>query len=208
MRYVCEDVPDTIYDSADEWGVPLLDLSMQAERVALPFVRWGSVHRGPVHMPGTWHFYIYDREFNVIWHRPFLLPLTGCACAVEPNVSTGPGWPRAKVLYGIYRKRWVARFWQSRGVRILVDLNVEREFWDMALLGVPDGWRAFSFRACAYEPEFSVGLYDLACRKAGTTDILMVVYGGGNAARRFCLERSLTWFLDERSVIRYGTRWS
>jgi hypothetical protein len=65
------------YSSSDPWGVPLLDLGMQASELVQPFVRWGRIHRADVHMPGTWHFYTDDYRFNGIWSRPDLVPKSG-----------------------------------------------------------------------------------------------------------------------------------
>lgn len=210
MRYVNQDVPDTIFDSDNEYGIPTLDPRLQPEQLALPLVRWGSVHRTNVHISGTWHFYTDDYRFNTIWNRPQMVTATGAPCVIEPNVSTNYDDPRALVLWGIYRKRWIARYWQSCGLTIIVDLNVDPYQFDLALIGVPKGWRAYAIRARSYDPGFTLLAYTLATRHAQTTDILFVVYAGGDVHRQLCQQYHWTWHPDsstlyESEVINMGS---
>lgn len=175
--------------TAAEWGIPTLDLAMQATEVVAPVWPYGTVGRTR-RVGGTVHFYLDDQHFTHLYAKPERLLLTGCEVACEPNGTTGPRIPRAVALYGVYRKRACAAFWQRHGVRTIVDLNVSDEVLDLALIGVPRGWRAYSDRshrgdkAVDHDKRFR-----LAQDHAGTPDVLFILVGGGKGKKALCAAR-------------------
>lgn len=194
-------VPDASFATDNEWGVPLLDLSLQARTLDNPVMKWGTVGRAK-RMPGTYHFYTDDYKFSALWDDPTPVVNSGCVAVVEPNFSTGEQMPRAVGLWGIYRKRWLARYWQVYGVRVFVDLNVEPHLNDLNLLGVPQGWSAYATRwldKCGLEP-IEVQ-YRLAQERAGVDQPLFVVFGGRDRAERACMERSWLWVREHVSEV-------
>ena len=62
-------VPDAVWPTDNDWGVPLLDINLQAKAVDLPFKGWGSIKR-KARMQGTWHFYTEDYRFEALWRDP------------------------------------------------------------------------------------------------------------------------------------------
>lgn len=163
----------------NEWGVPTLNLMYQLRRPPVMIERWGRVSRHNTRMPGLWHFYTEDYRFSTVWKNPDMVVKTGCMAAIEPNYSTGTNFAKAEVLYNIWQKRWLAAYWQTHGIEIVVDLNVEDKFRDIALIGVPKGWRAYSIRlheAEGYGLESVLAWEALAKEHAGTDDILFMVF--------------------------------
>ena len=188
-----DDVPDALFASSNEWGVPDLDMTMQAQYAVLPVLPWGSLPRHSAKMRGTWCFYVDDYKFNALWTNPAPVVNTRCINAVEPNVSTNDQMPPAVALWGVYRKRWIARWWQSVGVRVFVDLNVSERYREMNLLGVPRGWLAYATRGIeAMGTEPIDADYAIACERAGTTPLFMV-YGGRKVIQAHCMERGYIW---------------
>jgi hypothetical protein len=178
---------------------PTLDPGMQAGGLIAPVVKWGSIARTSWAV-GTYHFYTDDRQFTAMRKKPDQLPDSGCRAAVECNFSTWPGMPAERLIEGIRLKRRLARHWQSRGVRILVDMNVDPAFRDVALLGVPRGWRAYATRHQA-----GMGLADLeadfeqAAEHAGGGDgLLFIVFGGWRKVRDLCAGRNWSWAPEDR----------
>jgi hypothetical protein len=128
---------------------------------------------------------------------------TFCVNCVEPNFSIYNQMPLPVALWATYRKRWCARWWQSRGIKILVDLNVAEQYAEMNLLGVPKGWNAYATRGYTDGLQATEREFALACEHAGTASILFVVYGGGRKVMEYCRERGWLWFLetmDERKA--------
>lgn len=182
-------VPDALFPTDNDWGVPSLDLAMQADALDLPVIQWerGGAKRlsGKI---GTWHFYTEDTFFEGLWKNPAPLVNSRAPTIIEPNFSTNHQMPFAVFLWQIYRKRWLARYWQSQGIRVIVDVYVEQCWKDYWFLGVPSGWGAFATR---YEHmQRTLLAYDFILQKFGETPHLFVVYGGGQEARELCQRRA------------------
>ncbi len=196
-------VPDARFPSDNAWDVPTLDVRMQALQVELPWQSWGSKRGGRKRaMPGTYHFYVSDDRFEALWKDPMPVVLSGCHAAVEPNFTISLESPRAYVLWCVYRKRWLARYWQTEGVRVFVDLNVPAEYADLTFLGVPKEWRAYVTRGYTERMEATENEWRAACEHHGDADILFTVYGGGRAVKEMCGERGWGWIAEERDVMK------
>lgn len=197
------DVPDVIFSSDNEWGVPLLNIHQQATVVYHPFTKWGQVARSSK-MTGTYHFYTDDYKFNGLWADPTPIINSGCQAVIEPNFSTNNQMPRAVVLYNIWRKRWLARYWQGFGVKVFVDLNVEPEFDDLNLLGVPRGYKAYATRAYVNMISELERQYKLAQAHAETDDIVFLVYGGRDSVKQLANQYGWIHFPEQASEVHDG----
>jgi len=188
-------VPDAVWPTDNGWGVPLLDKNLQATSLDAPFLGWGSVARTQ-RMQGTWHFYTGDYRFEALWSDPAPVVNTRCTSVVEPNFSCYNEMPMAVGLWQVYRKRWLARWWQSYGIRVFVDLNVAPKFYDLNWLGVPEGWMAYGTRGYTDRLDWTETEYTMACEHAGTDSVLFVVYGGGQAVEEACKEHGWLWMIE------------
>jgi hypothetical protein len=194
---------EIVFHSGNQAGVPTLDLDMQAESIVEPFLVWGSIARTK-EMFGTYAFYCDDYKFTGLWTAPDKLVKTGCAVAVEPNFSISDRMPPAVALYHVFQKRWLARYWQTRGIKIFVDVNVDPYYSKLNLLGVPRGWRAYCTRIHKGYHEQIERDYAL-CREHAQQEPLFVVYGGDNGfSRQTCARNGWTWIPDKRSAIKWG----
>lgn len=192
-----ERVPDAVWPSADDWGIPLLDINMQATALDQPWAIWGATSR-KARMSGTWLFYTEDYRYEALWTDPAPVLATDCINAVEPNFSCYENMPAAVALWQIYRKRWIARWWQSRGVRVIVDLNVAVNHAQLNRLGIPSGWKAFATRGYSSRLDGTHMEYDIACQIAGEgITPLFVVYGGGKAVKAECMANGWLWLQED-----------
>lgn len=178
-------VLDAIFPTNNLADIPVLKLEGQAKFLTAPVQVWGARAR-TMRMPGTYLFYTDDYRFENLWKNPDGVVESGCLNAVEPNFSCYNETPFPVALHQVYRKRWLARYWQEHGINILVDLNVHPKFAEINLLGVPRGWKAYATRGYNETIEFTEQEYKLACEHAGTDDILFLVYGGGKEVKRLC----------------------
>ncbi len=195
-----DDVPDALWPTNNDYEIPMLDLSMQADAFDLPFSIWGNLRRSAT-MKGTWAFYTEDYRYEALWTDPSPVLNSQCINAIEPNFSCYSQMPLPVGLWAIYRKRWIARYWQSKGVRIFVDLNVNEKFYDINLMGVPVGWKAYATRGYSDRIASTDCEYTMACERAQTSSILFLVYGGGKAVKAHCMSKGYLW-IDE--VMNYG----
>lgn len=182
------EAPDIIFPSDNDWGIPSLLPQGNLSGLPMPCERWGRFARGSFN-GGTLHFYTDDARFETIWKTPEKIVLSKCKAITEPNVSTGKSTPKSLALWGIYRKRWISRWCQQYGIFVFVDLNVEPEFADINMLGVPRGWKHYATRGYDTRIELLDADFDLATKHAEGNDILFVVVGGGKATRAKCIER-------------------
>ena len=165
--------------------IPLLREDLQATCVDLPIKRWGSVSRR-TQFKGTWHFYTADEKFSALWKHPDTLLKSQCHAAIEANFSTGDQMPLPVVLYRIYQKRWLARFWQDFGnVKIWVDLNVAEEWQELNLHGVPKGWKAYA-TAVTDERLDTLKVHAEIAHSHAEGKPLLLVYGGGKKTAKIC----------------------
>ena len=196
-------IDDILWPSDNDLGIPVLNPAFQAEGVVFPATMWGTVGaKAPMH--GTWINYTRDERLDRHWYDPGQLLLSGPVAAIEPNFSTHPQLPRAVVQWLTYKKRLIARTWQSKGVRIFVDLSVCDCWQEVNLLGVPRGWRAYATRQHSDGDDFASieAHYQAAVAHAGTADIVFLVYGGYKTARALCQARGWAWEPEEFHVKR------
>lgn len=183
------EVPDALFPSSNDWGIPDLKLDMQADYIDLPVAVWGQFARTRKHR-GTYHFYADDYRFNGLWKEPDKIVKSGCVTVIEPNFSTSQDQPLAVTIWETYRKRWLSRYWQENGIRVLVDLNVAPNAEAINMSGVPYGWKAYATRVHVGTREKALDAqHKLAEAYAGTDDLLFVVYGNSKAVKLICEDR-------------------
>lgn len=211
------DVSDTPFPTDNFWGIPVLSLKMQATALDLPFVQWGDIAR-KTKFRGTYHTYAEDDKFEALWKDPTGPVASNCINCVEPNFSNYSDAQRGYVMGLLYKKRWVARYWQEVGIQIFVDMNINSTFLDndpacprQGMLGVPPGWRAYCTRGYADHPTKNHSQYAVAVerfdqgtpeQKGRHKDIIFVVYGGGKTIEKVCQENGWIFVRDRRSYQR------
>ena len=175
--------PNDIFLSSNDWGIPDLDPNMQPDTTDIDWLKWGVQQRTATHDGGI-HFYTDDYKFNAVWNNPDGLLETGCSVVIEPNFSTWANMPRALAMTDIYKKRWLARYWQQHGVRLWVDVNVSPHLHDLNFIGVPKEWRFFATRYLASFDDGTVAGIDATMSDwhaivdyTGTEDCVLLVYG-------------------------------
>lgn len=184
---------DRIYESDNEFDIPLLRLDRQpANGLLLPFAGWGTDTRMKKGI-STYHFYVEDYRFTNIWKAPEKVLQSGCLEFVEPNLSLFDTTPAAYGLQMIYMKRWIARFWQECGARVYADLNVAKKFYKYNRMGIPDGYNAFATRGYAEREEYLKQEIGIARQISGLDKPNMIVYGGGDRIREICIQNNLLY---------------
>ena len=180
-------VPDSLFDSNNELEIPNLRLDVQPQAVEIPFVCYGEQRRTfDMRYRGTLHFYTDDYRWQSVYEHPEKILRHHPSSIVEPNYSLFNETPVAFGMNAVYKKRWVARAMQERGIGVFVDLNVANKFYAMNLLGVPMGYshfctRGYSDRIPALEFE-----HKIAEAMADGNRLTFVVYGGGRTVREWC----------------------
>lgn len=193
-------VEDVLYESDNEFEIPLLRLDMQAGKLILPFAPWGADSRLRKDI-ATYHFYVDDYRFEALFKDPVKVILSGVKQVVEPNLSLYDTTPIAYGLHLIYKKRWLARYFQDCGIKVYVDLNVARKFYDYNCLGVPKGYNAFFTRGYNDRLNYLEEEYAVAQRISQKKKPDLIVYGGGKKIKEFCMANGILYteqFMEDR----------
>lgn len=180
-------IPDLIFPTNNELEIPTLRLDMQPQGCEIPFVCYGEQKRTyKMNGSGTLHFYTDDYRFNTIFKCPEKIFQHDPANIVEPNFSLFNETPIAYGLQAIYKKRFIARALQERGIGVFVDLNVAPKFYALNLLGVPRGYQSFCTRG--YEDRINALEieHEIAKMVAENKHFTFVVYGGGESVKAWC----------------------
>ena len=184
---------DRIYDSNNDFDIPNLRLDGQpVSGLLLPFSAWGADTRLKKGVQ-TYHFYVEDYRFEAIWKDPTMILNSGCSAVVEPNLSLFDTTPIAYGLQQIYKKRWIARYFQECGVKVYADLNVARKFYKYNCMGIPDGYNAFATRGYADRQEYLKMEIQIAREISGKDTPNMIVYGGGEKIKELCTQNSVLY---------------
>lgn len=183
---------DCLYESNNIYDIPNLLLSEQAGKLILPFAPWGAETRQKKGI-ATYHFYVDDYRFEAIWKDPVNVLISGCVALVEPNLSTFDTTPVAYGLQQIYKKRWIARYFQECGIKVYADLNVSRKFYEYNQMGIPEGYNAFFTRGYADRLPYLEAEHAIAKKISGLETPNLIVYGGGKRVQEYCAKHSLVY---------------
>jgi hypothetical protein len=193
--------PDALFPHTPHYEIPLLNVDRQADFVDLPVRGWGSVSRRK-RFQGTWHFYVDDYKFSTLWKKPETVLGTKAVSFVECNFSIDTQMPFPVVLYRTYQKRWLARYWQERGLECFVDLNVPFSWEKINLEGVPKGWQSYATAANDSQLDILARHLDTAKAHSRGGELRMLVYGGSAATAAFCEDNGLVHVKDARNEAR------
>ena len=191
-------VPDAIYESDNGWGIPTLDDTMQARCIEAPIKKWGEQGHVYYTNAGLIHFYVDDIRFESIWRHPEIIADTHPHNVCEINYSMFNDMPLSFVLWRIFKKRWLARYWQARGISIFVDVFSCEKWWEYNLLGVPLTWRAFCMRGHADQENLIDDAYGRLIARSSGDKLLFLVFGGGKKIEEFCIRKNIVYHDTQR----------
>lgn len=186
---------DYLYDSDNRYEIPNLLMEQMPVHVELPLTAWGADARNK-HGITTYHFYVEDYRFEKLFKDPINLLMSGCKQIVEPNCSIHDQTPVPMALFQIYKKRYLARYFQECGVKVWVDLNVAPKFAEYNMLGIPKGYNAFFTRGTeGFLHRLELNL-QIAQEISGKERPNLCVYAGGSEIEHFCQEHGLLYITE------------
>lgn len=186
---------DVLYSTDNDFDIPLLLKEQEAGSLELPFSPWGANSRLRKDV-ATYHFYVDDYRFEHLFKDPIKLLMSGCRAVVEPNCSCHDQTPIAWGIQLIYKKRWLARYFQECGIKVYADLNVAHKFIEYNKMGIPKGYNAFFSRGLDGWMESLESDLAVAQEISGLEVPNLLVYGGGKEIKKFCQEHGLLYVQD------------
>ena len=88
------------------------------------------------------HFYLDDYRFEATWNRPGpgYRHVERYWGTHTPDFSLYPEWPAVAQQWNTYRTRWLGRFWQERGLRVIPTVNwSDNDSLEWCFTGIPLG---------------------------------------------------------------------
>ena len=159
-----------------------------------------------------WHktivsFWTQDNQFERLWADPVFyagkLYNMGARMAVEPDFSLWHDDPVIFQLYNLYRSRWLARYMQETGIKIIPQLqaNPSEIVMKATMYGLPTGLPVMAVQLQTYKENVEnernqVALLAEQCRTVVKPQNL-IVYGGHPATRMI---ENLDWGLDDEHI--------
>ena len=148
---------DLVFPGATFWEIPLLREDMMIEDLPQPLHTWAGSATRDIGWEGYWlynwgidstsgmkdlskimlSFYVWDEYIDPWWDNPVShmskVIHSKIKYAITPNFTPN-GMPRTVSLWQLYRSRWIGRYLQEIGVRVMPDLQIreEQEFLDIA----------------------------------------------------------------------------
>lgn len=189
-------IPDCLFPSDNQMEIPSLILDVQPTHVEIPFLCFGEQKRSKnMNGCGVLHFYTDDYRWQSIYEHPEKILKHNPCAIVEPNYSLFNETPVAFGLQAVYKKRWIARAMQERGIPAFVDLNVANKFYAINLFGVPKGYGAFCTRGYSDRLPALEYEYIMAERIADGNLRFFVVYGGGMEVKEWCMRHPKAYYI-------------
>lgn len=76
------------------------------------------------------HFFLHDYQFERVWNYPdrYIDILKKFAFVLSPDFSVYCDMPKVCQLFNIYRNRWMGRYWQEHGIKVIPTVTWSDEF--------------------------------------------------------------------------------
>lgn len=187
-------VEDVLYPSDNLFDIPNLRIDRQPGFLVVPLAAYGTGRK--MSNAKTIHFYVDDYRFESLWKFPARLLATKAKAIVEPNFSTFDTMPISLGLQFIYKKRWLARYYQEYGINVYADLNVSSKFYEYNRMGIPHGYNAFATRGYFRMVDRLAAELAIAQQISGCDCPNLIVYGGGQEVKEFCCKHGLVYIHD------------
>lgn len=161
LRGVADLKPDVIFESNDWWGMPDLMPSMLMPKITETVDTWSGPSsskddgtslflysyatdstKGMPWERTIINFWTSDSRFESWWAEPnkYIARMLNAKIygAVSHDFSVLPGLPRLLQHFNIYRSRWLARYMQESGIKIIPHIQcVDLSSFDFCLDGIP-----------------------------------------------------------------------
>lgn len=96
--------------------------------------------RRPSKPGGCLHFFIDDHRFERLWRFPLktLPQVASFGLSIAPDFSLYLDWPTPLKKWNIYRSRWLAAYWVSKGIKVIPCVSwAEPSSYEYCFSGIP-----------------------------------------------------------------------
>lgn len=128
-----------IFPADNDYGIP--DLDFQSPQLPENLVPYNIRVRSQLGYSGLGiHFFLDDYRFEQAWIKPDvgIERIKAAEVALTPDFSLYMDMPKAVQIYNVYRNRWLGKFWQDRGVKVIPTISwSDQDSYKFCFLGIP-----------------------------------------------------------------------
>lgn len=112
-----------LFETDNEYGFPVVTSDDIEVEGLIPFHMSKKKLESDRHK--AVHFFLDDYKFEPLWSSPSKYSgiLTHYDAMITPTFSVWRNQPYALNLFNVYRSRWIARYYQEMGVKVLQDVR-------------------------------------------------------------------------------------
>lgn len=131
------------YESNNEYGIPIIK-KQDVENIELySLIGFNyAMSCTDTKYKGV-HFFLHDYQFERVWNYPqrYIDTLKKFDFVLSPDFSPYADSPKAIQIFNVYRNRWMGRFWQEQGIKVIptVTFNTDKESLKYCLDGIEEG---------------------------------------------------------------------
>ena len=136
---VFENIERAYYESNNYYGIPDVPKSDIVGDKMIRFCDWKEI---PEEKRNEFivHFYYDDYKFMSAWRDPdkYIDRLREFKAVVAPNFSVYTDFPRVLQILSCYRKNWVSRYWEGKGIDVIPQVVWgDKESYNYCFTGFP-----------------------------------------------------------------------
>lgn len=125
-----ENLDKALYYSDTKYQVPILDRlepsDDEIEKIKkMEWIPFSSANANKDRQGKGIHFFIDDYRFVRVWNTPdrYVDMLKQYEYVLTPDFSTYRDMPLAMQIYNTYRKQWVGKYYQDKGIKIIPTIS-------------------------------------------------------------------------------------
>ena len=124
---------DVLFEQANGYGVPEM---WAIQNVVVRNMTAFTARE----IDGAVHFFLQDFALNRVWNRVqyYGNKFENESCVLTPDFSLFTDMPIALQIFNTYRSRYVGRYWQEMGLKVVPSVTwSEEKSFDFCVLGIP-----------------------------------------------------------------------
>lgn len=129
-----------LFETDNEFGFPEVTSNEFTPTELIPFHMCKKQLKGDKEK-GV-HFFLDDYKFEQVWTSPtkYTKMFLYYGNIISPTFSVWENQPYALNLFNMYRRRWLARYYQECGVNVLLEVGwAEKDSYDYCFSGIEKG---------------------------------------------------------------------
>lgn len=169
MTLPIENTERMVFPGVGKYGIPAIEPETDIRIDKLEWIPFNYALTAKDRSAKGVHFYLDDYQFARVWNNPdrYVSLLQDFGAVLSPDFSMYRDHPLAVQIWNMYKRHWVAAYWQFMGVRVIPSLSwADKESFEFCFDGEPEnGIVSISTVGCMDDP-IAFELFLQGCKEA------------------------------------------